>query len=200
MRLRVRREGTRRLFHRSYSPTIGRYTRPDPVSTSALQPYAYVRGNPVSRVDPFGLVEWSCNTAQLSAGAVWSFGVLYAECTSECVNNRRVRGDYLIGATGPGVGFAIPFELSGWTLEDFEATPDARNLQGSFALRGCSISPFFGFSSTQVTQGEGVGDWSGSFTGGLGLNCYALAGGAKLVNTVQDCCVGRGEPPIITGR
>ncbi len=40
-------------WHRYYEPTTGRYLRLDPISSVNL--YAYVQGNPVNLVDPFGL-------------------------------------------------------------------------------------------------------------------------------------------------
>ncbi|HEW97392.1 MAG TPA: hypothetical protein ENF37_01930, partial [Beggiatoa sp.] len=45
-------------WHRYYEPTTGRYLRVDPIPSVNL--YAYVLGNPVSFVDPFGLeaTEW----------------------------------------------------------------------------------------------------------------------------------------------
>ena len=47
-------------WHRHYDPTIGRYLQPDPLGLTALlsdgpSVYNYVGGNPLSRVDPYGL-------------------------------------------------------------------------------------------------------------------------------------------------
>lgn len=130
----------------------------------------------------------------MSAGAGWGGAVFYADCESECVQGKKVLGSYLIGATGPGVGFALPFELSAWDLEDSQATPDAANLEGPFALRGCSITPIIGFSYTDVRQGLGVGNFSFAPTAGFGANCYALGGASKLLNKQEGCCGG--EPTI----
>ncbi|EDN71851.1 conserved hypothetical protein [Beggiatoa sp. SS] len=40
-------------YYRYYEPTIGRYLRVDPIPS--VNQYAYVSGNPLSYVDPFGL-------------------------------------------------------------------------------------------------------------------------------------------------
>jgi hypothetical protein len=54
----------------------------------ALAPYAYVGANPISKIDPLGLVAWSCSDVQLAAGEAWAKAWAEVECNSACVNNR----------------------------------------------------------------------------------------------------------------
>ena len=190
--------------YRWYRPQWGRYTQADPIGTvvtkltgspshwsrmfapNAL--YLYAANNPLRFSDPLGLVAWSCNTIEVSVGGVIAGGLFLVECESECVDGKKVYGDYGIGGFGWGVGFAIPAEIGAWDLEDGTSDPDAENLEGHFALHGFSVTPFIGFSWTRVEQGLGVGNWGGAPSGGLGVNYYLLSGASKLLDDWEECC------------
>jgi len=164
----------------------------------ALAPYAYAGANPIIKIDPLGLVAWSCSDVQVGAGEFWTRAVAEVECTSACVNNRRVHARYFIGMTGPIGQVEIPVSLGGWDLEDDEAVPNAQSLEGTFSIRGGEAVVIIGISYTAVVQGKGHSGWSVSVAGGLGFSAYALVGASKLADKTEGCCTN--GPPIIHAR
>ena len=56
-------------WHRYYEPGLGRYLRPDPIGLEGgINLYAYVGGNSLNRIDPYGLME-------ATWGQIGTFGV-----------------------------------------------------------------------------------------------------------------------------
>ncbi|RMG35887.1 MAG: hypothetical protein D6732_08935, partial [Methanobacteriota archaeon] len=55
-------------YQRTYDPALGRYTQSDPIGLNGgLNPFGYVGGNPVSKIDPFGLEVLNPNGYTVSA-------------------------------------------------------------------------------------------------------------------------------------
>jgi RHS repeat-associated protein len=64
---------------RYYNPHICRFVNPDPIGfTGGINFYAYVDGNPISMIDPFGLWSWGKivqGSVEVAGGVLVAFGV-----------------------------------------------------------------------------------------------------------------------------
>jgi RHS repeat-associated protein len=71
-------------WHRSYDPSLGRYTQPDPLGfVDGPSVYGYVRGQPQSGVDPEGLAAQICAIPGMCTVIIPKIG---REILRQCVN------------------------------------------------------------------------------------------------------------------
>jgi RHS repeat-associated protein len=71
-----RETNTHYNYFRDYNPGTGRYIESDPIGMDGgINTYAYVGGNPLSKVDPLGLCPW-CGAAAGASGGIGGFGGL----------------------------------------------------------------------------------------------------------------------------
>ena len=113
-------------WHRTYDPSTGRYLQPDPLGyPDGPDPYLYVRGDPLNRIDPQGLYDADVHyymtyflalTAGLSADDAWIIAT--AGQTMDNVN------PYTDAMPFKGDGFAYDQrKLYHFTQDGFDPTP-----------------------------------------------------------------------------
>ncbi len=98
-------------WNRYYDPAIGRYVTSDPIGLDGgPNSYLYVGANPLSSIDPTGLLEWT-GTFRIRGGSLFKTGGIKAEfmLTSECDINGR-RATVKVEATQFNVGIGTPVE------------------------------------------------------------------------------------------
>lgn len=152
---------------RDYDPYTGRYIQSDPIGLGGgINTYAYVGGNPVSYVDPFGLYCWSEAQIRGTAGAVaGAFGGALAGA-------RGGPGSALgLGVIGAVVGGGLG------ALDGYGADNSIRGTALSDGVSGATSGVAGAYPGSRAAIGGGA-------TGGV-IGAYATSG-------MQNAGYGRG--------
>ncbi|HQW20756.1 MAG TPA: RHS repeat-associated core domain-containing protein, partial [Rhodocyclaceae bacterium] len=192
-------------LNRYYDPATGNYRTRDPIGIEGgVNTYAYVTGNPLSKVDPRGLVEWTGEITGLGGTVVVGASTYKITLESKCVNGKKAR--VTIRAVGPSVGLNVKGTLpvgvnsSQITLNDNLKSVDPSVFNGWFATwsaGGALGADGYSCSMVQV-GGSGVsgGAYSPPSCGpekGLELGAGGTAGSATVMDSsIVDCsCDGK---------
>ena len=99
-------------YQRDYDPVLGRYLQSDPIGLAGgLNTYSYVGGNPISKIDPFGLAEYCGQCAPGDSMCLLYGGNLCAP---------GIEGNAWPGFDNPnscGSGFHVPNTANGASFE-----------------------------------------------------------------------------------
>lgn len=167
---------------------MGRYLEADPIGLDGgLNLYSYVDDNPLSDIDPSGLIIWKGTQA---GGSVLAAGGFRFLLTSECVKQRCAKVEVL--ATGPGLSIG-PKKLKGSgggstvTFMDLTDNPYPQVFNGEFlyVAAGISIGRGYGAAAIQLGGAKSIG--AGRLSG-IDASVGFLVGTSTVVNYSFECC------------
>lgn len=164
--------GFNQNYFRDYDPGTGRYGQSDPIRLNGdISLYSYVAGDPISFVDPKGLVKWS----GYAHGAGFGHAVIAAasykfHLQSDCINGKRAIVDLNANFFGGGLGYPLTYTISNVYLDDGAKVIDPQNLIGPSSLKGAGVAVGGGaaYSCFNLANGEsscslgGQGGWDTS--------------------------------------
>ena len=106
-----------------------------------MNTYVYVEGNPVTRVDPKGLVKWSGWETGGSISLIVGAGVFFYELESECVDERKAK--VVLVGYGQVSGVGAFLGSGSWTratVDDGKSSIDPGGLAGFFGKNSASAA------------------------------------------------------------
>jgi RHS repeat-associated protein len=144
-------------YFRDYDPQTGRYVQSDPIGLrGGLNTYLYVGGNPASRTDPSGLIEWRGTVLSMNVGVgPFAGGMDIYTLVSECVNGERVftrvRATY---ATPLSAGWPGGYTGQTVTFTDPNNFPNPQIFAGQYAKVQVGVAVGVGVSWGMTTMGR----------------------------------------------
>ncbi|MCB9975694.1 MAG: hypothetical protein H6856_08695 [Rhodospirillales bacterium] len=135
-------------WNRYYNPAIGRYISSDPIGLEGgLNTYAYVLQNPLTNIDPEGLIIWrgTVNHAGLSVVALGADYFVF-KLTSDCVNGRRAQVIVHASTIGFNFDLKLTYKLkASISFDDGRGIPENHDLVlDAYSGTGIDINVFNG--------------------------------------------------------
>ena len=153
-----------------------------------MNTYGYVSANPLLKIDPRGLIEWS-GTVLAGSAAIFAYDIYTLR--TKCINGKQ--GFARIHAKGLGVGFGILATYNGGTItfEDNLSDVNPQVFNGQYLKFSYGAAGGAGFGGMIVKLGGATSSWGGLKTaaiGGFDLAIDGVGGSAKVVKSnIKNC-------------
>uniref|UniRef100_UPI0025E0C7CC RHS repeat-associated core domain-containing protein n=1 Tax=Undibacterium sp. TaxID=1914977 RepID=UPI0025E0C7CC len=179
-------------YFRDYDPATGRYVESDPIGLgSGINTYGYVGGNPISKFDLKGLIEWDGTALGWYVGlGPLSYGKDRYTLRSPCINGKRtvviVEGSY--GSVG--VGGSYGYTGTNVTFQDPLSYVDPNVFNGAYSKVSAGLSWGGGYSYGAISMGFAGSPWGGG--GEIGFEAsasWAPIGKSKVISSSSENCI-----------
>lgn len=161
-----------------------RYLQSDPVGLQGgINPYVYVENNPLSYVDPTGLVQWSGKV--LSGGAYAGGAELYT-LKSECINGWSAVVQ--VRAMGYSYGRGITFSGSKATFRDDFSYINPAVFNGPYGKASAGLAWGIGYGFNEVILGGAQSPGSWDWEAGIDASAGVTTGTSKVVYEKFEKC------------
>jgi hypothetical protein len=178
-------------YFRDYDPAIGRYIQSDPIGLQGgINTYSYVGSNPLTNVDPNGLVKWRGEMYGVNAGAAVGGAQYYFDLTSECINGKYAFVRVYASALSTGFGIKAIGSAQGISFDDRKATIDPSGFVGGFKVVNAGVGVILTAGWNVIQLGKNVADFSLVPAPGIGVDASVGAGigaSAILAQYIRDC-------------
>lgn len=164
----------------------------DPIGLGGgLNTYRYAASNPISMIDPFGLVEWEGTGSALAAiegGGAVRFAF---ELHTKCINGKRGKASVIAGGFALGAGIRFTGTNGNVKFEDANSMPDPFVFEGQAKYFAAGFAPVGAGASCSWMRLGGAVSSGCSEVWGLDYSAFFGAGISHVTNgEIEDCCEG----------
>jgi hypothetical protein len=172
------------------NPTSKAITAADVLRLQRLNhSYVYVRNDPLSYIDPYGLVDWKGTFGGISAIRGAGAGFFTFSLTSECKCNKRVHIEGYVSTISGGLGAKYTGTGGSGEFYDYRDCPDAGIANGGAFIASASSVFGVGVSCTKMTVGHLYSNFScGGPSYGFDFSAGVYVGASVVTSSREECC------------
>ena len=189
-------------YFRDYDASTGRYIESDPLGTrGGVSTYSYVVDQPLSYIDPFGLIRWN-GAAEINTVGIAKVGVGYSlvegtfSLKSDCVGGRQATVVVEVKGSGWGAGISIlPFGSFGTSTVQFDdpvhGHVDPSVFNGGFNM--LAVDGGLGGTYSWLDEfklGSAVGNGRGWGAATDVIAAFGASGNSTVTHQKITCCKG----------